>query len=312
MERIRRLLGVTAALWLAACAGDPASRAPGGEVVPLRFAWPAGLDLRVDERHQRTSNQGRWPAAIAASHRVRAEPTPAGWRLVASDFALARDAHQHLLDAGPSDARDDLLGAMLMPTLVVDATSRPTGIADVEALQAFWRAALGEAPPLDPAALRLRVVQEWQLLVNGWAGQDLVVGRFYEAETTAQIASFGAPIPARVRFRYRIGNREACGPADAAARCVRLEVDVKYLPDLTPERVAAIAAWLSPRSPVPEPSVRRFDFWIHAAIIAEPDTLVPHRATIEARSDVEIATPSRDDVLASSGSHVVVRVYTIE
>ncbi|GAO02591.1 hypothetical protein [Anaeromyxobacter sp. PSR-1] len=268
---------------------DGAARAPGPEVVRLRWAWPAPLEAQVTCRRTRVRT-GAPPSVFTARYRQRAAPAGAGEAGLAISTrgttwegdlpwapAVARQAlhasEQLVQRIGPDGAFAALEGAeALRPALrsLVDGA----GVQGEQAERAVARAeagARGEAEEL------------WNLSVGFWIDADLVLGQEYVMPSESELPLLpGVRGPASVEFAVR--RRVPCAAAERTARCVEIVLHATPEPAALARHAAALRARLAEgaESPVPVPAAHGRDGGELQAestlvLVTDPATLVPRR-----------------------------------
>ncbi len=283
MHRVRRL-----ALCCAIIAASPAlsgevpeQAAPqSGDVVSLRFGWPAAARARVSYRRTR-SRTGDQPKVFTARYETCAERGDAGFRISTRDTswrgdlpfprALARDAiraSEEVVQLVGVEGRFSGLegGERLRPVL-----TQVFEDAKVPAEEARRVVAAAEA------AMRGEAEELWNLAVGFWTGADLAVGETYTLETDAEIPLL-AGVRARHSIEFSVVRRVPCAAGERAPRCV--EVTLRSTPDRAALESAAGTLVerfaLSSGEPGAVPA-REVFAENELVLVTEPETLLPRR-----------------------------------
>ena len=260
----------------AALAEEPAPR---GDVVSLRFAWPAPARARITYRRTRLRT-GRRPGTFTARYEVRVEPAPEGlavrthgttWRgELPFSAALARDAIraseqvvQQIGDEGEFRGLDGVEALRPVLARVLDDAKVPHEQAE-------------RALALALAATRAEAEELWNLAVGFWTGADLKIGETYAMQSEAELPLLpGVRAPQAVEFSVR--RRVPCTAGERAARCV--EAVLRATPDRAAiERSAPqLLARLAPAGTAQEGAAKDLAAESELVLVTDPENLLPRR-----------------------------------
>ena len=217
-------------------------------------------------------------------------------------------------------AMKELAVAAAKAHLVVDKDGKPVRVAGAEALkQALDR--FFEATPLPTAAaeqlkasmsmqaIEAKELDSWNQLVGFWNGSELELGATYELPPTPTTSPSGVTF--EMSMRYGAKEWVPCTEGAQASRCVRLEAVS------TPEPKgleAAVSAFMGPlletfRAQGIEVSASGISMSNTFTVIAEPDTLVPHRFERSRILKLNLRAPDGEEHPFDSGDSLV-RTYT--
>lgn len=272
----------------------PSSREADAETVRLRFAWPSGLALQVAHSvaKERTGPQGPQRERSAMRYVLRAEPHPEGLLIRYEDMRLDEGGDQAAM------AQLQQVAARLQPQLVVDPQGQFVRLEGVAALrQATLELAqqlLQDQPPeaqrvsaqmmakmTSDEVLTARAREEWDLLVGMWAGLDLTRGEALRGTSSAPMPLVtGKTIDLEVERSFQ--GYAPCSEAAGAPRCARLVFTSRPDPEQTKAVLASIfgpllEAAAKPGAAPPPLLIRDFDTRNEVELLAEPDSLRPHR-----------------------------------
>lgn len=278
MKRTLVALALVLALSPGGAPGDERpARLP--ENVVLRFAWPDPLDARVDFRRIRRE-PGRPESVFSARFSARAARDGTRIRISTSDTSWSGDI------PFPEGFADQALRASEHVVEVLDSRGRFVGLEGVEAMRPVLSKILdlAEVPPdraeraieLALGAVRTETEELWNVQAGFWIGAELEVGETYAMQAEATVP-FLPDARARQEVRFSARRRVPCTAGEREARCVEL------LLRATPEAAAvarvegeAVSA-LGPAAGVDAAEVREVSAEAEALVVAEPETLVPHR-----------------------------------
>jgi hypothetical protein len=261
---------------------DPAPRR--GEVVALRFAWPAALDAAATQRRTRLRT-GRPSATTTTRYVQRVSRAEDGYRVATARTRWEGEPPY----AGPRDAVDAIVRASESVVQVVSPEGEFVRLDGLDALRpAMERLVAGaELPPdqlaraLDAAesAARAQAREAWNLAVGFWTGADLELGERYVMRVEADLPLLpGAKADHDQEFSVR--RRVPCSAAERERRCV--EITLRATPD--PAALERVARELAARVAGPErPGTagelprRTVAVENELLLVTEPATLLPHR-----------------------------------
>src|SRR5262245_34575698 len=227
----RVLIALALALTARAGAADPP------EKISLRFNWPSPLALRVQRTFTRTEQRpdGKPPPTLRSTTTYiwRGARSGDAYRVAFTDFRV--------IEPEPKPRSSDALIQLehmtraiepLLPTLVVRDASEPPGVEDLAGVSRRINQVYQSIPGLndDPVAARMakvlvseevlsqRAQQDWNAIVQAWAGAEADLGRVQEIEgSTATRADAVQNL-----FRYSIERRMPCASPRPQPACVRL------------------------------------------------------------------------------------------
>ncbi len=263
-----------------------AEATPRPSTVQLAFEWPANLDATIRTRISRQGTPGTAPRSVDASYQLRTWPEDDGHRIeVRSRELLA--VPQHTLEDKDRWDRARVL-ASLFPAIRVDfdggvtALAEPDDYLDVVRAAFIERFAGGDSKDddaneyldanLSPDLAVISAQRYWNPLVAFWAGAQMEVGVPQNIILTRALWFPGAvkPVEVQVPVEYAFEGWVPC-QAGGEPKCVKLvseysinEHDVRMPlsqagPDNRPVRV-----------------MKHLDR-TRSVLVAEPDTLLPHR-----------------------------------
>ncbi len=253
---------------------------PRGEVVSLRFAWPAPARARVTYRRTRLRT-GRPRGTFTARYEALAEPTPDGLRVTTRATTWRGD-----LPFAGALARDAIRASEAVVQRV-GADGEFLGLDGVDALRPVLARVLDDAkvPPeqaeralaLALAETRVEAEELWNLAVGFWTGADLRVAETYAMQSEAELPLLpGVRAPHAVEFSVR--RRVPCAAAERALRCV--EAVLRSVPDRAAlERAAPqLLARVLPAGTEPAEGARK-DLAAESelVLVTDPATLLPRR-----------------------------------
>jgi hypothetical protein len=290
---VSRLLAIFLALALgfpARPAADDVPRRPAGEVVPLRFAWPAPVRAKVSYRRTRV-RAGEKPGTFTARYEIAVEPVPEpepGLRIATHGTTWRGDL------PFASALAPDAIRATEAVVQRVRPQGEFAGLDGVEALRPVLARVLEDArvPPeqaeralaLALAATRAEAEEVWNLAVGFWSGADLRLGQTYVLQSEAELPLVpGRRVPQTVEFGVRL--RVPCAAAERAPRCVeawlRSTPDRAALDKVAPALLARLGQ--APRSAAgedeeaPAPAAGELAAERTLVLVTDPATLLPRR-----------------------------------
>jgi hypothetical protein len=284
MHRIRRL-----ALWCALLAAFPAlareapaaeGAAPAGDVVSLRFAWPAPARARVSYRRTR-NRTGERPKVFTARYETRAERGEDGFRISTRGTSWRGD-----LPFPRALARDAIRASEGVVQLVGEE-GKFAGLEGAEELRPVLAQVFEDAKvpaeearrvvAVAEAAMRGEAEELWNLAVGFWTGADLVIGATYALESDAEIPLV-AGLRARHAIEFSVSRRVPCAAGERAPRCV--EATLRSTPDHAAlERAAeSLVVRFAPGSEEPVAELaKEISAESELVLVTDPATLLPRR-----------------------------------
>jgi hypothetical protein len=277
---------VPAALALLACAGpsrEAAAGAAGPGAVALRFAWPAGFQTRVLLRHE-ARRSGRAPAHAVVRHLIVAETR--GKEIWIFNRDTEGEGDEPGLDVNLR------IGEAVIQVVAPDGTFlRAEGLDE----------ALAFLPGADDAgregarkALARLAAEDWELTAGAWQGRRLeegaAVGKQVEGSVPL-LPGLVAPLDVELLLQGRV----PCEEGEAEARCVQLSYRAE--PAASEKRAllrkmgAALANGMGDSE---VPVLQDFSASRSATLVAEPDTLVPHRLSVREEMALRLRLPGGD------------------
>jgi len=288
MAASRRPLAVPAAVALVAlgasgCAAPsrPSPGAPGGPEAPvhLAFAWPPDLQARVtvDHREWRGSEAGR----ARYAHRMVVAPEGRGLRVSVRDAEAEGNTPGLELNVALNETLDQIVGRD-GTYLRTDGLERAVDIlgADDEESRASSRLALERIAALD-----------WELMVGAWAGRSLIPGQPVSYQFPAAVPLLPG-VPALLDVEVALAGPAPCEEGEGAARCVELTWRASPGPRA---RAAAVERVQGARGEgAPPLAVEGLQASMEARLVAEPDTLLPHRLLVREELRLGVRQPGGD------------------
>jgi len=210
---------------------DESAAAARGDVVSLRFAWPADARARVSFRRTR-QRTGERTEVFTARYETVAERGPAGFRVSTRGTSWKGD-----LPVPPALAPEAMRASEAVVQRILPQ-GQFLALDGVEAMRPVLARVLDDAkvPPdqaeralaLALAATRAEAEELWNLAVGFWTGADLRVGERYAMQSEAELPLLpGVRAPQAVEFR--VSGRVPCAASERAPRCV--EVVLRSTPD---------------------------------------------------------------------------------
>jgi hypothetical protein len=284
-----------------------------GEVVSLRFAWPAGIAAEVEQEWIRHSGPPAATVHVRSRSRMETVADPRGI-VVRQETVGEPEVVEPAADAGEGRLVAALAArlAAVRPSFVVSTEGEFVELVEVERLQTSVEALLQsamervEGATADVIALLRTLVsvealsagaeQEWGMLVAAWIGAELEVGAFYEAEAEEPHPLVpSVTIPAAVEFA--VAGRVPCTDAETAPRCVQLAMESETDPAALREAVIAVLRQASPdEAEAFARGLQGMSMTESLTVVAEPGTLLPHRM-----ETVKVTRVAADDAGPTAG-----------
>jgi hypothetical protein len=260
----------------AAAAQEPGQR---GEVVSLRFAWPAPARARITYRRTRLRT-GQRPGTFTARYEALVEPTAQGlavrtrattWRgELPFSAALARDAIraseqvvQQVGDEGEFRGLDGVEALRPVLARVLDDAKVPQEQAE-------------RALALALAATRAEAEELWNLAVGFWTGADLKLGETYAMQSEAELPLLPG-VRAAHAVEFSVRRRVPCTAGERGARCV--EAVLRATPDRAAVERAApqLLARLAAAGTAQEGAAKDLAAESELVLVTDPENLLPRR-----------------------------------
>jgi hypothetical protein len=125
-------------------------------------------------------------------------------------------------------------------------------------------------------------------MVGAWVGQTLRQDRPIHAQRRANLPLLAA-VETRLDVAYGLEGRVPCSPEETERRCVELSYQGTIAPDDRAATLGRLRAVMPPGSSEPVPEDVRA--WLSVTLVAEPDTLVPHRLVSRERLRTRLRLP---------------------
>ena len=254
--------------------------------VTLGFCWAPGMKADVTASASRTqTNAPPRGGTIRYAIEVSEQGEHLRVRLVdpVADLSGVKQPISPEAQAQIDDRLDDLL-----PDYLITREGKFAALTDLAAYQARVRAMIEKSlpPKVDRAAiqkgldratsepvLNARVSQEWNVLVQAWAGSTLPIG----VEQTRQVR-LGAPNTTGVvvTHTYSATARVPCQRGGQDRACVQL--DLRSVPDSEAVK-AQMGAALAAMGRTATTEVRSMSIDEHVRLITEAECLIPHSFT---------------------------------
>jgi len=253
--------------------------AAGGGPVRLTFAWPQDLQARVtlDHREQRSGETG----FARFTHRMVVAPEGRALRVATRESEAEGNTPGLELNLAINEALDQIVtraGAYLR-TDGLDEAVELLGARDDEARIAS-RVALERIAALD-----------WELLAGAWAGRSLRPGEPAAHQFQASVPLLPG-VPALLDVELRLVGRVPCEEGDAEPRCVELAWRGVPGPGA---RAAAVERIRGAQEPGAAPlELEDLRATIEARLVAEPETLLPHRLRVAEELRLTVRQPGGD------------------
>ncbi|MGA9520128.1 MAG: hypothetical protein WBV82_01610 [Myxococcaceae bacterium] len=309
-----RVVALLACAALVGCATTPppapakAPEPPNPEVVALHFGWKPGMKATVETRNERVNGPRTQETTVRASLVVQQ---------VADGLALTSPEVE--VEGGVElPGMKDLTAAAAKAHLIVDADGKPVRVEGIEELKQAVDAFLA-ATPAPPAAveslkasmsrqaIEAKEFDSWNQLVGFWNGGELKLGATYELPPQPTQAANGATF--EMSMRYGAKERVPCTEGSTESRCVLLEAVS------TPEPKSLEVAMSAFLGPLLQSLVAQriessgMSMSTTFTVIAEPDTLVPHRFEWSRILRMNLRLPNGEEHPFESRDSVV-RTYT--
>jgi len=262
----------------------PAPHAAAGkkaEVISLRFAWPESGESRVTYTKVKKQT-GKPEQKFTARYTSRAEKKGGEWRLSTSGTTWEGAA------PFPASLVEDGMRASEKVVQVVSADLSQVRLEGAEALEAVFEKMFAGSNV--PEAQRQRIMEMartamlaeasemWTLAVGFWNGADLTVGKVLTGEHQGELPMApGAVVKFQLRF---VAKRRVPCAGEKRPRCV--ELSLKSVPDpkaLKPALEKFVASMVPAGQTPPKGLFQKVAVENDLVLVAEPDTLLPHRLT---------------------------------
>jgi hypothetical protein len=252
---------------------------PRGEVVSLRFAWPAPARARVAYRRTRLRT-GKARATFTARYEVVVDGAPEALRVSTRATTWRGDL------PFPAAVAKEAIRASEKVVQRIGADGEFLGLDGVEALRPVLARVLegAKVPPeqaeralaLALGATRAEAEEAWNLAVGFWTGADLRIGETYAMQSDAELPLLPG-VHAANAVEFNVRRRVPCAAGERAARCV--EAVLRSTPDrASVERAAAeLLARILPPGATPPDDAKDLAVESELVLVTEPATLLPRR-----------------------------------
>lgn len=287
---------IVSAVLLVSCASTPSTPSvpaeEPSEVVQLRFDWPAGWAVPVEETRVRSIEVFGERTESSAKSR---------WRMVTDaveDGLRVRMEDIELLDAGEMDA--DTVALIRLLHAATEATwsvigpdgefVRVGGLDEVETLPERFAAAGRPVPEgaeavlaavFEPDEFRTTMVGDWDSFLGAWADSEAELGQVLTWEGRIEVMMWGEPLT----MEWLAVGRVPCRDAEEALRCVRLETSTH------PHREGTLRMLDEVIEPILQEgvSMTKGSYVVQDVIVVDPDGMVPYRYERRAVAKATIA-----------------------
>lgn len=291
---MRRL--IPCLLVASACASTPTpppqpTPAP-EERLTLRFRWPDGLEATVKNESHRIRD-ARPPAHLSSTSTMRVE-------LRGSEVWLHTENAQ-----STGDELAVMLSGLPMPIQVVSTSGQFLRLEETQRTVEGLMARLpGMRQPSKRAAMEKLLVSsleqgvrdDWNVLVGVWAGQELTLGQSVRTQSEGQVAALG-DATIRLNVTLTAHERVSCRSGESELRCVRLSFesvpDPADLRSALPKLLRSVLTHAGAES-ADKVEVKDAEIVNRAELIAEPDTLVPHRLEVRKHTRLVLAADGKE------------------
>lgn len=171
------------------------------ETVDLKFAWPVGLKLRADCELRQHSISATETHTLTSRYTFVWElcKHANGYALEFRDYVLIRSEPARSLEPVVQLGWASHQVSALLPTLIIDGQGQPLGVEGADRLANSLRGALSKLDLQDDAltakltgllldrrTLHVRAWEDWNRMVQVWAGQEgVAIGEVFRTETPA-------------------------------------------------------------------------------------------------------------------------------
>jgi hypothetical protein len=282
------------------------------DCVTLGFCWAPGMKADVTASATRTQTNARpRGGTIHYTIEVSEQGEHLRVRLVdpVADLSGAKQPVSPEAQAQIQDRLDDLL-----PDYLITREGKFAGLTDLPDYQARVRAMIEKSvpPKADPAAvqkaleratsepvLSARVSQEWNVLVQAWAGSTLPIG----VEQTRQV-TLGPPGAKGVvvTHTYSATARVPCHRGGEDRACVQL--DLRSVPDSEAVK-AQMGAALAALGRTATTEVRAMSIDEHVRLVTEVDCLIPHSFTRSRVQKITMLNKGKEESVERTDRSVV-------
>jgi hypothetical protein len=259
------------------------------EAVRLTFAWPADLQagVRLEHREQRGAETG----SARYTHRMVVTPEGRGLRVETRDAEAEGNTPGLEVNVALNEALAQVVtrSGVYVRTEGLDEGVELLG-ADDDEDRATARAALERISALD-----------WELVAGAWAGRTLRPGEPVAHRFPASVPLLPG-VPALLDVELSLVGRVPCEEGEAELRCV--ELAWRGVPGER-ARAAALERVRGSQVEGADPAaIEGLRAGLEAHLVAEPDTLLPHRMRVQeelrlsvrqANGDVEEVVDRSDD-----------------
>jgi hypothetical protein len=261
-------------------APDAGPRAPeGAEAVRLTFDWPADLQARVTLDHREW--RGNDSARARYAHRMVVSPEGRALRISVRDAEAEGNTPGLELNVALNETLDQVVArdGSYLRTDGLEQAIELLGAEDEEA-RASSRVALERISTLD-----------WELLVGAWAGRSLRPGQPVAYQFPGAVPLLPG-VPALLDVEVALAGRVPCEEGEAASRCVELSWRAAPGPRARAAAVERIQG--SREAGAPPLELDGLQARLDARLVAEPDTLLPHRLVVREELRLAVRQPGGD------------------
>ena len=281
---------------LASCATSSGAGGQEGDGVSLRFAWPQGFTAQVVSTTSETRGD-KPPERQERRYEFKLEGAGDERRLITSQRTVT----------GPGSAP---AGGQLppMPVIVIGPAGELKHIESAQQVvaemlkdaesQGVSAAQRDQLAKLVGEALEQSARDRWEELVGKWNGLTLKPGEVVERKGRITVPFFGNSVNTRERLFLK--ERAPCAEGSTEKRCVRVVLDSSLDPADT-ERAGAemgqrMRAFMMansglPESAIPQLKVTKLQIDGSLELLAEPETLIPHRLSGVGNSTIQMQDP---------------------
>jgi hypothetical protein len=280
--------------------------------VTLGFCWAPGMKADVTASASRTqTNAPPRGGTIRYTIEVSEQGEHLRVRLVdpVADLSGAKQPVSAEAQAQIQDRLDDLL-----PDYLITREGKFAGLTDLADYQTRLRAMIEKSlpPKVDRAAvqkaldratsepvLNARVSQEWNVLVQAWAGSTLPIG----VEQTRQV-TLGAPGAKGVvvTHTYSATARVPCRRGGEDRACVQL--DLRSVPDSEAVK-SQMGAALAAMGRTATTEVRSMSIDEHVRLVTEAACLIPHSFTRSRVQKITMLNKGKEESVERTDRSVV-------
>jgi hypothetical protein len=281
---VRSVFTLALAGLLASCATSPGAGGEGSaDSVSLRFAWPQGFTAQVASTISETDGTNP-PERTEQLFQLKLEGE-------GEERELSTERLRMTGASGPIPPEVQLPPT---PTLVLGPAGELKRVEGTqEALAQMFKDAESQGIPPEQRDALAKLVGEaldqsarnrWEELIGKWNGLTLRPGEVVERKGQMTMPFFGNSVETKERLSLK--ERVSCTEGGTEKRCVRLVLDSGIEPSSHEragrELVQRMKQFMKansglPESAIPEMKVTKLQVDGSFELIAEPETLIPHR-----------------------------------